>query len=493
MPTGPGVAELFTDSAGYRCMSPPSGSERDKVATRSGAGDRFAAMVEQAPLGIAQLDFDGRILFANRSFAELAERSAEELCRLNIADIADPEEEALNRQLLQTVAAGRSPCSVDARLRLPDGMPKSIRASLSAVKEDGVPGYAVAVLREITERRRIEKVLEEGRTTFRQLAENVQDVLWVFDLVAEKVLYVNAAYERIWGRPCSGFYANPHDWREAIHPDDRERVQAAYAAGVSAGAFDERYRICRPDGAMRWVLDRWWVVPSESGPVGRVVGIARDVTKEAEAEEQERRIQAELSHRVRNTLAMVQAIAGQTARRATGIEEFSEAFLGRIRALGAAHSSLTRSDWQKASLRTLVRQVLRPFAVEDRNLSIEGPDLLLAPRAALGLSLVLHELAANAAKHGALRAPGGRIVLSWSVMKDGPDRQLRIEWVEAGGPKVRPPRRAGFGTQLITQSVAYDLKGRTQLSFDPGGFRCSLSMPLDQEGGGGFPAVGGGS
>jgi two-component sensor histidine kinase len=198
----------------------------------------------------------------------------------------------------------------------------------------------------------------------------------------------------------------------------------------------------------------------------------RDITARKEAEERQRLLLRELSHRVKNTLAVVQSIATRSVSGGRTLKEAREAFAKRLRALARAHDLLTASEWRGASLLAVAEGELRPYRERVR---LEGPDLALTPKAAQTLTLVLHELATNAAKHGALSAPQGIIELHWSVAAAVEGPVLHLAWRERGGPAVVEPTRRGFGRTLVEHAPAHDLDGRAHLTFRPEG---GLTAPL---------------
>jgi two-component sensor histidine kinase len=182
----------------------------------------------------------------------------------------------------------------------------------------------------------------------------------------------------------------------------------------------------------------------------------------------------ELNHRVKNTLATVQSIARQTAKRATDLTDYVNMFEARIMALSHTHNALTRGAWERASLKDLLQVELEPFAREQ--IHMDGPDVQLAPHQALAFGLVFHELATNAAKYGALSVPGGCVRVGWALQ--GERERLVLTWLESGGPPVTPPSRRGFGSRLVQASVTGELGGKAELAFDPDGFRCRLETSL---------------
>jgi two-component sensor histidine kinase len=197
------------------------------------------------------------------------------------------------------------------------------------------------------------------------------------------------------------------------------------------------------------------------------------------SEHRQRLLLNELNHRVKNTLATIQSIAALTARRTSTTEEFMTLFESRLIALSDTHNLLTANGWERARLRDLIQQEFRPFA-EDQ-LRLDGPDVTLGAEQALSMSLILHELATNAAKYGALSTPDtrGRVTLKWRPVED--DEMVHLVWSEEGGPVVPPPTRRGFGSRLIETSVKGVLRGRISVDYSSGSLKCDMVFrPIDE-------------
>jgi two-component system, chemotaxis family, CheB/CheR fusion protein len=202
-----------------------------------------------------------------------------------------------------------------------------------------------------------------------------------------------------------------------------------------------------------------------------------DVTNMAAAEEQQKVLTAELSHRVKNTLAVVSAMAERTLPDG----ETKTDLIGRFHALGHTHDLLSDAGWTEAGLRELILAELAPHATGDgANVEVNGPPVMLKPRAALFLALVVHELATNAAKYGALSVAGGRVAIAWTIAGDRPSR-LELTWTEEGGPKIEERPRHGFGTELIERGVRFELHGEAKLEVVSGGLRCWIVVPAKPE------------
>ncbi len=190
--------------------------------------------------------------------------------------------------------------------------------------------------------------------------------------------------------------------------------------------------------------------------------------------QQEQLLMSELDHRVKNTLANIQALVSQTSRSALTLATFTEGLNRRIRSMSRAHSLLTKSRWEGVSLEELIREEMHAYEAEHPNFIVEGPALLLSPKTALSLSLAIHELATNAAKYGAFSVSSGRIDVTWRFGISG---ELHLLWSESGGPAVKAPDRRGFGSTLIERALAIETGGRSTLTFDPAGVRCLITLP----------------
>jgi len=267
-------------------------------------------------------------------------------------------------------------------------------------------------------------------------------------------------------------------WRAAIHPEDVAAVDDAWAAAQRGQTYESEYRLRRLDGQHRWLMSRAAPLRDIDGGLVRWVGTCTDVTERKQAEDRQRVLMAELDHRVKNTLAKVQAMAWQTMRITRSADEFNEAFGARLQALAQAHDMLNRAGQDWASLEQTVYEALGPLGgLEDGRTVASGDPVRLSGRAVLTLSIVLHELATNAAKHGALSSPDGRADVTWR----GGEGKVELVWKESGGPTVAAPSRRGFGLRLISDSISYELGGEAVFEFDPRGLICSIRVPASAD------------
>ena len=240
-------------------------------------------------------------------------------------------------------------------------------------------------------------------------------------------------------------------------------------------SYPAEYRIVRSDGTMLWVSGRGRVIArGEDGKAQRMANIVMDITDRKKAEEHVQLLMREVSHRSKNLLAVVQAIAGQTSRTSDTIEDFDTKFGQRLRGLAASHDLLVHEDWRGALLYDLIAQQLAPFAEVGQRLTIEGPLVMLRAEAAQPIGLALHELATNALKYGAWSVPSGRVAVSWSQAESG---SVQLSWLECGGPQVAAPHKKGFGHVVTESMVAQSVGGEVTSEFRPTGLSWTLSIP----------------
>jgi two-component sensor histidine kinase len=270
------------------------------------------------------------------------------------------------------------------------------------------------------------------------------------------------------------------EFRSALHPADRHLVQHFHQLAEKQDSFAAEYRIVQPGGKILWLAGRGQVVArGADGKALRLVNIVTDITERKAAEDHIQLLMREISHRSKNLLSVVQAIASQTVRTADTMEEFETRFGRRLQGLAASHDLLVHEGWRGAPLAELVRQQLAPFAgTRSSRLELAGPDVVVTTEAAQAIGLALHELATNAIKYGALAGTTGKVTVSWAFDNNGAEcRQLRLSWVERGGPPVMPPAGKGFGHVVIESLVAQSVNGKVAMTFDPQGLSWTLSMP----------------
>ena len=301
--------------------------------------------------------------------------------------------------------------------------------------------------------------LATSEAFLRSVLESSPDCIKVLDLDA-RITFMNEQGKRV--MEVSDFSAlQSCPWPDFWQGSDNAAAKAAIesARNGQTGRFQG---FCPTQAG----TEKWWdvVVTAILGADGRpekLLSVSRDITEQKRHEAQQELLNHELSHRLKNTLAMVQAIANQTLRRASSVQEARLAFESRLIALGTAQDVLTNTKWESAAFSAILYNALVPHGVDSGKFLIEsGPDIEVSSRCALAMSLALHELATNATKYGALSTEGGRVHLTWSVLEKDGVRTFHFTWQETGGPAVVPPTMTGFGSILIERSLAGYFKAR---------------------------------
>jgi PAS domain S-box-containing protein len=325
---------------------------------------------------------------------------------------------------------------------------------------------------------RAQAALREGDIRHRQIFNSITDYAIIVSDLEGCVTGWNEGARRVLGWTEEEMLGQPTD--RFFTPEDVaagqpvKEMQSAYDTGY---AVDERWHQ-RKSGERFWSSGELTPLKDDAGEIVGYVKVMRDRTEQRRAEEHQRLLVYELNHRVKNTLATVQALAAQAFR---GIEASEERtiFEARLFALAKAHDLLTHTNWEGAHLSDLIREAVAPYQHEGLGrIEIEGPSPWLRSRIALALSMALHELGTNASKYGALSIPSGRVVIQCTVTPHDP-KLLSLRWEEIGGPPVTPPSRKGFGTRLIERGLSVELGGNAIITYEPTGVVCTLTTPLD--------------
>jgi PAS domain S-box-containing protein len=328
-------------------------------------------------------------------------------------------------------------------------------------------GFAIERDRSLRARRLAEQALRQSERRLRSMFEQA-GVGIVLMGSGGTILRANAAYASIARRPLDELIGT--SCLDFTHPDDlanNREVMQRLSDGADTAVVESRY--VGGNGEATWVRMTLSLVDS-----GEILAVVEDVTERVQAEQHRTLLINELNHRVKNTLATVQAIAMQTFRGSGADPAVVQRFESRLLALSNAHNILTSGKWEGADLGEIISKTLQPYALSGR-MRISGPRLVLSPKAVVALAMGIHELATNAAKYGALSNDSGVISVSWIV---SPSDTLVLEWKERGGPPVAAPSRKGFGSRLIERSLPHDLDGIVSMDYLPDGLAFKLISPL---------------
>ena len=422
---------------------------------------------------IYELDSEGRILTWNKGAERLKGWKASEIIGKPYHILHTPESRATNapgRELKIAAETGRF--EEEAPRMRKDGTIFAAHVSLFPLRDDRgeVTGF-VKVTRDISDRSKAGRVILESRQRLEGIVNSAMDAIITID-EQQRVVLFNPAAERMFG--CSA--------EEALGKSVSHFIPERFRAG-----HDEHIRRFRETGVTNRRMGALGAIsglrssgeefPIEASISQVTVGgetlstvILRDITERKTSEEARNLLAREVDHRAKNALAVAQALVGLT--KADSVEQFAEAIRGRIASLARAHSLLSQSQWRGAPLDQLIRDELLPYAKESQ-LTIRGPALSCSAGAVQSMSLLIHELATNAVKHGALGRETGHVTISWKLGK----KALTISWVEEGGPKVSKPRREGFGTKLLKQVTGRQLDANLTFDWKPSGLRVEIEVP----------------
>lgn len=268
-------------------------------------------------------------------------------------------------------------------------------------------------------------------------------------------------------------------WLDPVHPDDRPLARRRWAEASARSGFAAKYRLCEAaTGEYRWFQTRARPVFGDGCAIIEWLGTSTDIDDLQRLRQHERVLLAELQHRVRNTIAVIRSIARRTAEQTQDVESYFAHFDGRLGAFARTQSHVTRDPNAGVSLEDILRdELLSHHVAFDERVRVSGPEVRLTPRTADKIGLALHELATNAVKYGALSVSGGRLSVTWREHDEGDD-QLCIEWREEVSEGIERPTGNGFGTEYLTQTLAYDLRADVRVEFRPEGLRCDIALPL---------------
>ena len=346
-----------------------------------------------------------------------------------------------------------------------------VELSISPTNISGEPLF-LGFLRDISERKTAEAALKESEA---RLAATYNHALVGIAEIDRggRILRANDQYTKMTGytieelRTRSVFDISHHDDRNT----DRQLFEEQWSGAREGYTLEKRY--VRKDGSSIWVeLAASIVRTGSSDPYG--VRILRDISDKKSAEEQQRLLLHELNHRVKNTLTVVQGLAHQTFKSSAVPSRLRESFEGRLAALASAHNLLMQHTWEPTPIADAAEAALKPFQTMQGRVSSKGTAILLPPSATVSLTLVLHELATNAAKYGALSNDTGTVHVTWAAIGE----TLTLVWQEHGGPPVTKPKKSGFGTKLLERVVAGDFGGQITMAFDIAGLVATISIPL---------------
>ncbi len=329
-------------------------------------------------------------------------------------------------------------------------------------------------------RRKMEQSLREGEDRLRLALASADTGAWDWDLTT-KALTWDRRMRELWGlHPDEPVTLDA--FLSALHPQDREQTLAAIKQAQDPNdpvEYDVEHRVNGVrDGIERWVAAKGRAHFSDGAAV-RMTGTARDITERKHWEEHTQLLMREITHRSKNLLAVIQAMARQSKVGSKTVADFEARFSGRLQALAASHDLLVQRDWHGVSIAELVKSQLGHYLDEHASqIEIEGKKMIVTPEAAQNIGLAVHELSTNAAKYGALSVPQGEVTVRWTCTdSETEDTRFHMVWAERDGPAVAPPAHKGFGQVVLEQLAARALQGEAALQFKPEGVCWTLDIP----------------
>lgn len=332
----------------------------------------------------------------------------------------------------------------------------------------------------IDARRRVVADLETSEARMRQVLDLVPHMIFAKDwnsrfLLANKSLATayGKSVEELLGAPQKDFQLSAEELEHFL-ADDRAVMQSGQRKFIPEEPFTDN------EGRIR-ILETTKIPFTASGSTERaMLGVAVDITERKHAERRLQFTLQELDHRVKNTLALVLAVAEHAAATTDSVESFVADFRARTMAMARMHDALRRTHWAGADLRELLELALAPYRRDDDTVTFDGPEILVPARHVQAFGMALHELAANSAKHGAVSIRGGRVDIQWGTRRENGEARLNVVWKESGGPPVSPPTRRGLGLNLIEVGLPYEIGGSSRVTFDRDGVRADISLPLGE-------------
>ncbi|MCJ2005867.1 HWE histidine kinase domain-containing protein [Methylobacterium sp. J-092] len=415
---------------------------------------------------------DWRYVEVNRAWGDLVGIPAERAIGRNVRDVFPGVEDVWIKEFAQVVETGE-PITFNRQSNVLD------RWYEGRAQRLGPDTFTVLFL-DVTEHVLAERAARARQAQLLTMMESVPIGIMLAEAPSGRVLMGNRRLADILGHDT--LYAtssNAYGDFVAYHADGR-RVDASEfpLAQISSGVCERstiEVHYQRPDGERRWVAIAGEAIRDDRGELVGVVVVVTDIGSRKDADAQQDVLNHELSHRLKNTLTLVQAIAAQTLRNAPDIDTAREALASRLIALGKAHDILLDGRADSACVAAVVRGALDLHDDTGCRFQITGPSLFIGPSTTLSLGLLLHELATNAVKYGALSVPEGSVAINWIVEGEGPEGTFRFDWRERGGPLVIPPTRKGFGSRLIERGLS---GGDVALSYPTDGVTCTLTSPL---------------
>jgi PAS domain S-box-containing protein len=445
------------------------------LAARTSA--HFHQIVDALPQLVAYTDRELRYQFVNQQYQKLFNVDPDQIIGRRLPDVIGPAAWEQARPHVEKALTGRR---VDYQqcYNYSGGKTRYIEGHLLPDIDDSgsVRGYW-AVLNDVTRFHEAQQRIRDSEAHYRALFSHMDSGVIFYQAVDDGMDFVfddinDAALHMIRRRRDELIGQRVAD----LFPEaELNGLMEIYRRVWRSGETESIGPILYDDGD----LHLWIEKTVSKMPAGEIFAVFKNVSERVQAEENARRLMAELDHRVKNNLATVLALMDQTLNTCNDLESFGVSFQGRIRAMAAAHDTLARQRWTRCDLRGVVEGVMKPFALEVTKVTMDGPDLRLPPSFALPLGLTLHELATNAIKHGALSVSQGTVEINWQLEQN----RLVLAWAESGATCEPGALQSGngLGLILIRGLIEHQLDGTLNFSVTENGICCTLCLPVHDQ------------
>lgn len=453
--------------------------ERARDAALRESEERFRNIADHTPAMLWVTDDTGYCTYLNKGWYEYTGQRDREGEGLGWLQAVHPEDRPEAERAFLSANDEQKGYEIDFRVRRADG---SYRWCVDAAKPrfDGngrFLGHIGSVI-DIDERREAAEKVRASEETLRSVIDQMPIGVAIARVPSGEIFLYNQALEEMLGHSILSNDASTYDRYGGIDEDGRSLSAERYPLG-RAILFGEtvvgdemRYR--RGDGRIIHLLGHAAPIVGSSGKAEIAVVTLQDITDRKKAEQHQRLLIDELSHRAKNLLAIIQSVAQQSFKNGSDPSTMVSSFEGRLGALAAAHGILTRQRWEAAPIRQIICDTIMAVKADDHRLKLDGPDLLVPPKTGVSLAMAIHELTTNAVKYGSFSNEAGSVTVSWQV-ENG---RLKLEWRERGGPVVSTPSRRGFGSRMIERGLAAELGGEVTISFEADGVVCRVDAPF---------------
>lgn len=434
----------------------------------------YEAIVNSSDAAVVSKSLDSIVTSWNPAAEAVFGWTAEEMVGQSIRRIIPEDRQQEEDFILDRIRRGKSATRLESVRIRKDGAAVHVAVLASPIRDhNGTIIGASSIMRDLTAEMRTREALSDIEQRFSLMADNISQLAWIMDATGW-VFWYNKRWFDYTGTRIEEMQG--WGWQAVHHPDHVDRVTRYLSECINRGEeWEDTFPLRGVDGTYRWFLSRAVPLRDADGKILYWFGSNTDITELRDAERRIELLLMEVNHRSKNLLTVVQSLARRTA--AASPDTFVERLEQRIAGLAANQDVLVHRNWSAVPLRELVEAQLSYLADTSRQVTMEGPDVVVLPSAAEAVSMAIHELATNAEKYGALSVPEGRVTVKWDIAGGGDDALFTLRWEERGGPPARMPDRRGFGSRIIEEVPRGKLRAEVEIEYPVEGCRFTLRCP----------------